>query len=92
VSGQPLDIEHIIPQPAGGPTVEENLWLSYGPCNYRKGKRTTAVDPSTKQRVPLFDPRRQIWSGPFASVGGGTLVQGKAPTGRATVAALQLNR
>ena len=92
VSGQPLDIEHIIPQSRGGPTAEENLWLSCGQCNYRKGKRSAVVDPSTAERVPLFDPRRQVWSEHFVWIGGGTLVEGITPTGRATVVALGLNR
>jgi hypothetical protein len=92
ISGQPLTIEHIVPQARGGLTVENNLWLSCAQCNDHKGKRITAVDPQTRQRVPLFDPRHQSWLEHFVWVDGGTLIEGRTPTGRATVVALQLNR
>jgi hypothetical protein len=42
--------------------------------------------------VRLFDPRRQSWPEHFRWVAGGTLIEGVTPTGRATVATLQLNR
>jgi len=47
LTGIPLDIEHIIPEAAGGPTVRENLWLAYHRCNMYKGDRITAIDPPT---------------------------------------------
>jgi 5-methylcytosine-specific restriction endonuclease McrA len=57
--GMALEIEHIIPQVAGGRTEEENLWLSCPDCNSYKGTRTAALDPLTGELVPLFNPRRQ---------------------------------
>jgi hypothetical protein len=92
VSGLPLQIEHIVPLARGGKTIEENLWLACGSCNAHKGTRVFGVDPQTSDRVRLFDPRRQVWSEHFTWAAGATVIEGVTPTGRATVAALQLNR
>lgn len=51
LTGMPLEIEHIIPQAAGGLTVRENLWLACHRCNEFKGDRTQAVDSLTGERV-----------------------------------------
>lgn len=57
--GMPLDVEHIVPEALGGPTVRDNLWLACTRCNDFKGDRTDSIDPATSQRVPLFNPRMQ---------------------------------
>jgi 5-methylcytosine-specific restriction endonuclease McrA len=57
----PLDIEHIIPEAAGGPTVRANLWLACHRCNEFKGDRTHATDPVSGKSVRLFNPRTQKW-------------------------------
>jgi 5-methylcytosine-specific restriction endonuclease McrA len=56
IVGLPMEIEHIIPEPLGGPTEADNLWLACSPCNTYKGDRITARDPFTGEVVPLFDP------------------------------------
>jgi 5-methylcytosine-specific restriction endonuclease McrA len=66
VSGIPLTLEHIIPKAKGGPTVEENLWLSCRLCNEAKGVLTEVVDPQTGVTAPLFNPRTQVWAEHFA--------------------------
>jgi hypothetical protein len=91
IVGYPLHVEHIIPEAAGGPSSEDNLWLACSVCNGAKGTKTHAVDPTTGKEVALFHPRTQIWREHFAWSEGGTLVVGLTATGRATVAALQLN-
>jgi hypothetical protein len=90
VLGQ-LEIEHIVPTAVGGADNEGNLWLSCRMCNLFKGAKTHARDPHTGRRVRLFNPRRQRWSQHFVWGADGTEVRGLTPTGRATVAALQLN-
>ena len=50
VVGMPMEIEHLIPRSRGGPTAEENLWLSCSLCNMHKGQRTLAEDPETEYR------------------------------------------
>jgi hypothetical protein len=91
LTGMPLEIEHIIPEAAGGPTVRENLWLACHRCNEYKGDRTQASDPLTRERVALFNPRTQRWRDHFVWSPDGALVVGLTPSGRATVEALRLN-
>lgn len=49
-----------------------------------------AIDPETRNEVRLFSPRRDSWRLHFRW--DGVRVVGISPTGRATVAALNLNR
>ena len=92
LTGVPLTIEHIVPVAKAGETERNNLWLACRPCNEYKGAETHAQDPETGESTPLFNPRQQAWAEHFAWSKDGTLVVGLTPTGRATVAALQLNR
>lgn len=87
-----MEMDHIIPESLGGPTVRENLWLACSMCNDHKSNRIAAADPSTGEVVRLFDPRRDVWSVHFAWTTDGCSVVGQTPTGRATVVALRLNR
>jgi hypothetical protein len=52
----------------------------------------TAVDPDSGEVVPLYNPRQQRWSDHFAWDSTYSLVIGLTAVGRATVAALRLNR
>ncbi|HWH71826.1 MAG TPA: HNH endonuclease signature motif containing protein [Candidatus Sulfotelmatobacter sp.] len=88
----PYSAEHILPRSKGGADTPENLALSCQGCNGHKAARITALDPATRKTVPLFHPRRQKWSEHFGWAADGTRVEGKSPTGRATVVALHLNR
>jgi hypothetical protein len=90
--GISLSIDHIIPVAAGGPTTRENLWLACRPCNEFKSDQTHAKDPETGKAAPLFNPRTQDWHTHFAWNDDKTHIVGLTPIGRATVAALQLNR
>ena len=85
-------IEHIIPVEKGGPTTAENLALSCQGCNSHKYTKTEAIDPLTKQSITLFHPRFQQWPEHFTWNQDCSLVVGLTPTGRATIAALRLNR
>lgn len=92
VCGARMVIDHIIPESRGGPTVEENLWLACALCNVYKGDQIVAVDSVSGEAVRLFDPRHQRWAEHFAWTGAGDEIVGLTATGRATVAALRLNR
>lgn len=92
VTGTPMEIDHIIPESLGGPTINENLWLACSMCNDHKGNRIAAPDPNTGDVVRLFNPRIQVWREHFVWNVAGDGIIGKTPTGRATVAALRLNR
>lgn len=83
-------IDHIVPRAAGGPTIAENLALACVSCSLRKGARRSAPDPLTGCKVTLFHPRRQHWTRHFHWRG--VRVVGRTPTGRTTVAALEMNR
>jgi hypothetical protein len=87
----PLEFEHLVPRSRGGLTVEDNLWLACRLCNGFKSDQCEAVDPNTQQLVALFNPRLDTWPLHFRWSDDGTEVIGLTTTGRATVAALQLN-
>jgi hypothetical protein len=83
-------IDHITPMAAGGATDTENLALACVSCSLRKGARQSAIDPESGSAALLFHPRRQNWQEHFRW-DGVTLI-GLTATGRATVAALEMNR
>jgi hypothetical protein len=83
-------IDHVIPVAAGGETTLGNLALACVSCSLRKGARQRAADPLDGSEVELFNPRRDPWAKHFSW--NGTEVIAQTPTGRSTIAALQLNR
>lgn len=89
--GMPLDVDHLIPEAAGGLTTRENLWLACSRCNDFKGNRFKAPDQLTGEQAPLFNPRAQKWTEHFEWSLDGLLIQGKTAIGRATVECLRLN-
>jgi len=91
ITGEILTIEHIVPVARHGSSDEENLWLSCRRCNQYKGTLVEAIDPETETLVPLFNPRKQVWSEHFAWSSDGTLILGLTPIGRATVVSLRMN-
>jgi hypothetical protein len=50
------------------------------------------MDPLTKQVVPIFNPRTQIWHEHFQWSDDGTQLIGLTPIGRAAIEQLQINR
>jgi hypothetical protein len=87
-----LEVEHIRPKAKGGETIDDNLCAACRKCNELKRTKIEAMDPDSGERVPLYNPRTQKWSDHFEFSGDGAEILGKTKTGRATVAALQLNR
>jgi len=83
-------IDHAFPVSAGGATTAENLALACVSCSLRKSARQIVLDPQTGEIAPIFNPRQAQWREHFGW--DDVLVFGKTPTGRATVAALQMNR
>ena len=83
-------IDHVVPRAAGGPTEATNLALACVSCSLRKCARQVAPDPESGEDAPLFNPRAQRWADHFRWEG--VVVVPLTPTGRATAAALAMNR
>ncbi len=82
-------VDHVIAEKHGGPTILENLALSCMTCNLRKASDVASFDPETGKLSPLFHPRTQVWSEHF-NLDGARLV-GLTAIGRTTIEFLQLN-
>jgi len=83
-------IDHILPRVAGGNSTEENLALACVGCSLHKAAKESAIDPATNQGTDLFNPRTQKWADHFRWES--EIAIGPTPVGRATVAALNMNR
>lgn len=83
-------IDHIVPIAADGPTESQNLALACVSCSLRKSARTSGVDPIANVRVALYHPRQDRWTEHFRWRGCELI--GLTATGRATIAALDMNR
>ena len=86
-----FEVEHILPSSSGGTNTLDNLALACRSCNAFKGYRQSALDPETRQHVPLFPPREEVWEDHFEVDSEANTLLGKTPTGRATVLQLQVN-
>ncbi len=89
--GLAMHLDHIIPESAGGATDDKNLCLVCFSCNVNKGAQQSARDPETGEPVSLFHPIRERWAAHFMWSENGTRIDGKTPTGRATILALKMN-
>jgi hypothetical protein len=83
-------IDHVVPVTAGGLTVAENLALACVSCSLRKAARQTAPDLHSGEEVALYNPRHDNWHEHFQWEG--VSLVGLTPHGRATIAALAMNR
>jgi hypothetical protein len=91
VSGYRFHLEHIIPIARGGSDGPSNRALACATCNLAKSDRTSGIDPQTNLEVMLFNPRKQDWDEHFQWADDRQTVIGQSATGRATVAALDMN-
>jgi hypothetical protein len=60
-------------------------------CNSHKSDRVEVIDPESGVKVRPFNPRTERWNEHFEWIEGATVIRGKTPKGRATVAALNMN-
>jgi len=87
-----MEIDHIVPEVAGGVTEPDNLCLACISCNAFKSAYQMGVDPQTNEEVPLFNPRKHHWHEHFRWHDDGSQIIGTTAIGRATVIRLQMNR
>jgi hypothetical protein len=87
-----FEFDRIQPLSMGGETVFENLCFACPSCNRYKSDRQMAIDPESGETVALFHPQEQAWTEHFAWSENGTEIRGVTALGRATIAALQMNR
>jgi hypothetical protein len=85
----PFQIDHVIAQKHGGPTVEGNLAWSCYYCNSYKGPNLSGWLVETDQVVRLFHPRKDRWHDHF--VWHGALLVPKTDIGQVTVDVLEMN-
>lgn len=85
-------VDHVQPRSRQGDDEIENLAFACPGCNGAKYNKTLVPDPATGALVPLFHPRRQTWSDHFGWSDDEMMVIGLTEIGRATIAALDLNR
>jgi hypothetical protein len=85
-------VDHVIPLTQGGVDSLENLALACFHCNRRKSNNLTGIDPQLEIETPLFNPRRDRWYDHFIWSVDQLYIVGLTATGRATVAALAMNR
>ena len=84
-------VEHIVAKQHVEPLQEELENLAYA-CDRRnafKGPNLSSIDPSTGEKVDVFNPRMDEWSEHFEVAGGRIL--GLTPVGRATARLLNMN-
>lgn len=82
-------IDHILADQHGGETTPANLAYSCSTCNSHKGTNFAGVDPLTKKKTRLFNPRRDRWTRHFKL--DGAFIVGITPVGRTTVRTLAMN-
>jgi hypothetical protein len=83
-------VDHIQPVSLGGPTELPNLALACVSCSLRKAARVHATDPLTGEPAEVYHPRNDVWNLHFRW--SDCEITGISPTGRATAAALTMNR
>jgi hypothetical protein len=81
--------DHIVASQHLGPTTLENLAFACARCNAHKGPNLSGVDPTSKQIITLFNPRRDDWPTHFSWAG--PILEGRTATGRATIQVLDMN-
>jgi hypothetical protein len=88
----PFEVEHIIPTSQDGSDEESNCALACRSCNLYKSNQTEGLDRVTGEAVRLLHPRQDLWATHCRIDVEAASISGVTPTGRVTVAILQMNR
>ena len=84
-----FDIDHIISEKHGGPTILDNLAFACVFCNQAKGSDIGSIYWESNEYVRLFHPRRDQWSDHFQFVG--RRIEALTPIGKVTARLLKFN-
>jgi hypothetical protein len=90
-TGQPLVVDHIIPEAQDRQTTFDNLCFACRRCNECQGPTTRREEPLTDEGVRIFHPRQHAWIDHFAWDAAGIRLLGLTAIGRATIIALDIN-
>lgn len=85
-------VDHVQPRSREGDDEIGNLAFACPGCNGAKYNKVEARDPATGALVPLFHRRQQNWNDHFLWSEDEIVMLGLTENGRATIAALDLNR
>ena len=85
-------IDHITPESLNGTSDFDNLAYACFLCNRLKSNKLKVFDILTGKWIPLFNPRKDVWSDHFAWSEDATKIIGISIIGRSTVKELKLNR
>ncbi|TAK43228.1 MAG: HNH endonuclease [Saprospiraceae bacterium] len=85
-------VDHIIPEPFGGPDSLSNLAYACFLGNRLKSNKSSVFDVASASWVKIYNPRALDWNEHFAWSEDLTLILGISVIGRVTVDELQLNR
>jgi hypothetical protein len=86
-----IEVDHIRPRSADGPTTLDNLCYACPRCNGRKSTHQTGIDPESGQEVALYNPRLHRWQEHFRWNETFSLIIALTPAGRATLVRLDMN-
>lgn len=89
VTSLPFEIDHIIAEKHRGKTALNNLAWSCLADNRCKRPNISGIDPKTRKKTWLYNPRRQKWDRHFRW--DGPVLIGRTAIGRVTVAVLHMN-
>jgi hypothetical protein len=85
------EVDHIISEKHGGPTLADNLAYACVACNQMKGSDVASIDWESGELTRLFDPRKDKWSELFG-LGAGFVIEARSAIGRVTISLLGLNQ
>ena len=89
LQGATFHLEHVVPESLGGSSEIDNLALACPSCNLHKADRLFVELVGEDKMVPLFNPRRDLWTVHFEW--DDYQIAGKTAIGKATISALYLN-
>ncbi len=82
-------VEHIVAVVHEPNHHETNLAWACPQCNAHKGLNLTTIDPTTGQKVDIFNPRTDVWEDHFEIEE--YVIVGLTSVGRGTTRLLQMN-